>query len=107
MKIRIQLYSNSYSLLGDPFSLETECVPRAGELVEAGDFLGLPIDEITTFMVFSVVYKLTKEGFIPHVKARSWYKGLRYELLQEKGWLVPTTIDFQSYDEEDPLVSDT
>jgi hypothetical protein len=56
-----------------------------------------------SFLVESVVYRLTPHGFQPLITARDWYKGLRDELLGERGWIRPQghENDYRHYDEDD------
>jgi hypothetical protein len=98
----VQFYSKNYSLYGDRIEIETEVVPRVGELIDAHEFLQLSKDEVGDFMVLSVIYKLTPKGFVAYITARQWHKGFRWEVLQARGWLVPTETSGLSYDEDDP-----
>jgi len=100
-KAYIQFYTKTYSLYGDCKQIETDVVPRVGELIDAREFLDLAEDLVGGFMVLSVIYKLTATGFVPYITARQWHRGLRYELLQERGWLLPDDSTEFSYDEDD------
>jgi hypothetical protein len=105
-KAFIQLYSKNFSLFGDRIEIDTEIVPRVGELIDAWEHLKLSKDEVGDFMVMSVIYKLTSKGFAAYITAHQWHKGLRFELLQERGWLMPDKNTELSYDEDDPARSE-
>ncbi|MBK1829518.1 hypothetical protein JIN77_02175 [Verrucomicrobiaceae bacterium R5-34] len=98
----IQFYTKNHSLFGDRIEIHTEAVPRVGEIIDAHEFLELSNDQVSDFMVLSVIYKLTKDGFSPYITARQWHKGLRHELLESRGWLSPKDRENLTYDEDDP-----
>ena len=100
-KAFIQLSTKNGSLLGDRIEIETDIVPRVGELIDGWAYLKMDKGDVGDFMVESVIYKLTREGFAAYISARQWYKGLRHDLLKERGWLVPDDIVNMSYDEDD------
>jgi hypothetical protein len=102
VKIFIQFCSKSDSLFGDRIEIDTDFVPRVGELIDAHDFLSLPSNQVGDFIVLSVVNKLTTGGIIPYITARQWHRGFRHELLQERGWLPPEAHTNKGYDEDDP-----
>jgi hypothetical protein len=97
----VQLYTKNDVLLGDRVEITTQVVPRVGELIDADEFLELSGKQVGDFIVMSVVYKLTGNGFVPYISARQWHKGFRFELLQERGWLIPDDTAAMSYDEDD------
>jgi len=103
-KAILQFYTKSYSLYGDPIEIDTEAIPRAGELINAKEFLKIEDSEVEYFFVLSVVYKLTKSGLIPHITARQWMKAFRHDELKRRGWLEPDSTEFLSYDEDDPAI---
>ena len=73
-----------------------------GEIIDAWDYLGKPKDYQTDYIVVSVIYKLTKEGFAAYISAQQFWRGYRHELLRERGWLVPEDFNRLAYDDEDP-----
>ena len=98
-KIRVQLQTKNYAHIGDPYSFNTEYVPRVGELIDMEHVLGNSSNSI--FIVRSVVSVITEnEGLLPHLVATEWYKGLRSEVLAEYGWLPQTSETHKSYDED-------
>lgn len=101
-KAFIQFLTKNYSLFGERIEIATEIIPRVGELIDAREFLTLPKDEVGDFIVSSVIYKLTENGFVAYITARQWQKGIRSMLLQERGWLAPDGTAHFSYDEDDP-----
>ncbi len=101
-KAHIQFVSKNGALIGSLVEIDTLVVPRAGELLDAYECLNLTKDDFGEFMVLSVVYKVTVDGFVPFITAREWCKGYRHELLQQRGWLMPTDSTSISYDEDDP-----
>ncbi|MCL1137946.1 hypothetical protein [Shewanella pneumatophori] len=97
-KIRIQHFTKTNSLIGDPVFIESEYVPRVGELLDSGHLYEQELNNI--FIVTGVVHRVTSEGLMPCITAKNWYKGLRAELLEEFGWL-PQTMDTNfGYDED-------
>jgi hypothetical protein len=88
-KAIIQLYTKNFSLLAERIEIETEIVPKVGELIDALEYLELPKGQVGLFIVRSVIYKLTAEGFVAYITGHDWCKGIRAELLQERGWLPP------------------
>lgn len=100
--VRIQFVSKTSSLYGDPVVIETDYVPSVGELITTSAEPHPYNLEGGTFMVVSVTSRLTDSGFEPHLTVRQWYKGLREEVLAERGWLVaPDGVD-HVHDEDDP-----
>lgn len=101
-KIYLQLVTKNFALLGDRIEFPSTIVPRAGEIIDAAELLGPSWrEEVTDFIVESVIYKATKGGFAAFITARQWHKGIRSEFLQERGWLLGGTASL-SYDEDDP-----
>jgi hypothetical protein len=100
-KIYLQLETKNFSLHGNRIEIESDIIPRVGEIIDAYEYLGGPKEEVRNYIVASVIYKLTNNGFVPYITARQWWKGYRHQLLQERGWLVPEN-DITSYDEDDP-----
>lgn len=96
----IQLLAKNFSLL-PRIEIETAIVPRVGELIDARTYLKIPEGEVADFIVESVIYKLSSDGFIPYITARQWHKGYRDELLKQRGWLSPESNDHRTYDEDD------
>jgi hypothetical protein len=97
--IKIQLKTKNYSHIGDPYSFNTDYVPRVGELLDMTHVLGNKMNSI--FIVRSVISVLKEnEGLVPHLVATEWYKGLRSEVLEEFGWLPQSPDTIKSYDED-------
>jgi hypothetical protein len=98
-KIRIQLKTKNYAYMGDPYSFDTDYVPRVGELIDMAHVLG--DKDNAMFIVRSVVSVITeREGLVPHLLATEWYKGLRSEVLEEYGWLPQSQDTPKAYDED-------
>lgn len=79
-KIHIQFVSKSGSLYGgDPVIIETNYIPRIGEIITTNPSAH-PYDlEGGSFMVQSVVSELTGDGLVPHITAAhhpacSWWR---------------------------------
>lgn len=89
--------------MGDRIGYKSHIIPRAGELIEAAEYLKQ--DDVAFFLVQSVIYKMEKGGFAAYITAKQWYKGIRSTFLTERGWLAPVQgnlVDGFSYDEDDP-----
>ena len=99
--IRIKLLSKSSSVMEDNLEIESNFVPRVGELIDGSTYLTKNGDQVSSFIVQSVVYELSKHGLVACVTARQWYKGYRYALLQDRGWLATTDLENIEYDEDD------
>ena len=94
--VRLKLYSKNWSQFGDkPFKVESEYVPRAGEVIEAAGLLDMPSEEVTTFIVIEVTYEYTDGTLIPLVVAHQQIlqehgnRDARLMELRENGWLYP------------------
>lgn len=101
-KAFIKLYGKNSEVFGKRVEIETGIVPRVGELIDAREYLKLPKNEVGDFIVMSVIYKLTAKGFVAYITARRWHKGIRSDLLQERGWLKPDENKNLTYDDDDP-----
>src|SRR5207253_2057393 len=101
-KIYIQLVSKNFALSGDRIEIESDIIPRVGEIIDVYEYLAIPQGQVGNYIVTSVIHKLTKNGFAAYISARQWLKGYRHELLQERGWLLPDKDTDSSYDEDDP-----
>lgn len=98
-KIVVQLKTKNHSYINEPYSFNTDYVPRIGELIDMSHILGHSSE--VNFIVRSVISVMTEnEGFVPHLVASEWYKGLRSEVLEEYGWLPQTAETHKSYDED-------
>jgi hypothetical protein len=100
---KVQFVTKNGARLGDPIFIDTHHLPRAGEIVDTTDMGGW---RHGTYIVVSVVYSLSKEGFIPLITAREWQRGLRSELLESRGWLPGGDAALIGYDEEDPAMDE-
>lgn len=100
-KIYIQLESKNFALYGDRIEIESDIIPRVGEIIDAAQYLEFRQDEVSRFMVSSLIYNLTKNGFVPYICAHQSHKGFRHKELQERGWLVPEKVEDLKYDEDD------
>ncbi|KPA53454.1 hypothetical protein VT25_06280 [Photobacterium leiognathi subsp. mandapamensis] len=96
-KVKIQFVSKNHALIGEPIVITTDYVPRVGELLDSEAVLK---ESNTTFIVTSIINKVTPSGIIPFITAQNWYKGLRAELLEQYGWLPQTEHTLKSYDED-------
>lgn len=96
-KVKIQFVTKNHTLIGEPVEIETDYVPRIGELLDSEAVLR---ESNTTFIVTSIINKVTPSGIIPFITAQNWYKGLRAELLEQYGWLPQSEHTLISYDED-------
>ncbi len=103
-KAIIQFQTKNHSLFGNSVEISTDFIPRVGELIDAGQFLEISKDEVSNFIVESVIYRLTDDGLVPHISARQWMKGYRHELLERRGWLPVKDTGMLEYDESDPAI---
>jgi hypothetical protein len=101
-KIRIELHAEDLSLDRDPIEIESDVNPHAGELIDGDVYVKKPSGASPYYIVSSVIYELTEVGFILQVTAHTWYKGVRSELLQKRGWL-PLVHDEDDGHRADPL----
>lgn len=101
-KAFVQFVSKTHSLYPSRVEVDTEVVPRAGELVRSQGLGLLPdSDPGKLFVVLSVVYDLTPDGFLPLLTAQEWSRGLRAGVLAERGWLPPDKALETVYDDDD------
>jgi hypothetical protein len=70
-KVYIQFLAKNFSLDGPCVQIESDVIPRVGELIDAHEYLQKPRDLVGTYIVQSVIYKLTERGFVPYVTAHS------------------------------------
>ncbi len=84
-KVYIRFLAKDSSLDCAPIEIESDFIPRMGEMVNAGKYLKKTRGESPHYIVESVIYELTDDGFVPHVTGRTWNTGLRAKLLQERG----------------------
>jgi len=96
--IRIEFYTKNWALLKS-IEIESQYVPKAGELIDGGPLLEMPEDEVHNFFVTKVIYETTKTGIIPVVTCRQWLQGSRQEELESRGWL-PNTTGYVIHDDE-------
>jgi hypothetical protein len=96
--IRVEFYLKNWALL-KTVEIESQYVPKAGELIDASLFLELPEDEIQNFFVTKVIYVINKEKMFPVVTCKQWCHGSRQDELRERGWL-PNTSGYTIHDDE-------
>ncbi|WP_346839924.1 hypothetical protein [Microbulbifer sp. SAOS-129_SWC] len=97
-KVRIQHFTKTGSLIGDPLFIESHYTPRVGELIDSGHLLGL--ESKSMFIITGVVHRATPDGLQPCISAKEWYKGLRTEVLEDFGWLPQSAETNLGYDED-------
>jgi|GEM_PF-3259032 len=88
--IRIEFYTKNWVLFKD-IEIESQYVPKVGELIDGGLLLDLPEDEVQNFFVTKVIYVINKEKMFPVITCRQWLNGSRQEELESRGWLPNTT----------------
>jgi hypothetical protein len=96
--IRIEFFLKNWALL-KTVEIESQYVPKVGELIDGSGLLKLPEDEIQNFFVTKVIYEITKKEIIPVVTCRQWCHGSREDELKERGWL-PNTSGNVIHDDE-------
>ena len=88
MKIRLNLNSKNWAVFeGSPFELDTESVPRVGEIVDVGTAFGLTERDVTTFIVLDLTWSNEDGTLIPTLNCHQWLDGDRKLELEESGWL--------------------
>lgn len=97
--IRIEFFGKNWPL-SKRVDIESQYVPRVGELIYAGRLVELSDDEPHNFFVTKVIYEATDTGIIPVVTCQQWYKGSRQEELESRGWLPNPGWDLIYDDEE-------
>ena len=105
-KVYIRFLAEDFSLDCAPIKIESDVIPRVDEIINAAKFLKKPHDASPYYIVESVIYEFTKNGFVPHVTGRTWNRGIRSELLQGRGWLPPGKATKLSHDEADDNLTD-
>jgi hypothetical protein len=103
-KVYLQLVTKNFALDGDKIEIESDIIPRVGEIIDAQEYCSIPKGNVSNYIVTSVIYKLTKSGFVSYISAQAWWQGFRHELLQERGWLLPNEHTHLTYDENDPAM---
>ena len=56
-KVYLQLVTKNHTLDGDRIEIDSETIPRVGEIVDAWEYLGRPKDKQTDYIVLSVIHK--------------------------------------------------
>lgn len=100
-EIEIQLLGKNGALIERSQAIDTPFVPRVGELLDAGSWLDTNKQEVSTFIVRSVIYRVGPGGMTPLITAQQWHKGIRHDLLAQRGWAPPGDSELLSYDEDD------
>ena len=103
VNIVLELLTKSGSHLPGPIHLKASYVPRVGEIIDAHQFLGMETDQVGNFIILSVVHKMTLDGFLPVISAQQWYKGLRYQVLEDYGWLTPVSEEPSTLSHDEDL----
>jgi len=92
--IRLRLYTKNWSLLSaEDYKTETEHVPRTGEVIDATQLLGMPPEEVSTFIVIEVIHEYEDGRLVPLVVAHQQIledhgnADARVMALRENGWL--------------------
>ena len=103
-KIYLQLRTKNHALRGDQIVTDSNTIPRAGELIDCHDFLKLT-DQVGTFIVQSVIYKLTGDGFVPYITARQWHiRAIGMNSFKNEAGSLGNP-SHRSYDEDDAAIS--
>jgi hypothetical protein len=100
--IRIEFWTKNCALL-KTIEIESQYVPKAGELIDGGLLLELPEDEVQNFFVTKVIYVIDKKKIMPVVTCRQWLQGSRQWELESRGWL-PNTTGNVIHDDEYPCL---
>jgi hypothetical protein len=79
-KVYIQFIAKSTPIYEDLIELESDVIPRVGEMINAEKYFKSPRGSSPYYVVQSVIYKVTDDGFAPCITARSW-------------WSLPRTIN--------------
>lgn len=91
MKIKLELHTKNGALITtEPIEIESEVVPRVGEVIDLGDRSPTNTGNVTTFFVLEINHVHEDSGLVPHLTCRQWWKGDRLLELQQLGWLPPT-----------------
>ena len=88
--IRIDFFTKNWSLIKS-VEIESQYIPKVGELIDAGILLELPKDEVHNFFVSKVIYEIDKKKIIPIITCFQWLQGHRQMELEMRGWLPNTT----------------
>ena len=88
--IRIEFYTKNCALLKS-IEIESQYVPKVGEIIDGGLLLELPEDEVQIFFVTKVIHVINKEKIFPVITCKQWLQGSRQEELESRGWLPNTT----------------
>lgn len=100
--IRIEFWTKNWALIKD-IEIESEYVPKVGELIDAGLLLDIPEGEVQNFFVTKVIYVINKEKMFPVVTCKQWLQGSRQEELESRGWL-PNKTGYTIHDDDYPLL---
>jgi hypothetical protein len=73
-KLHIQFLAKDSLEDGPSIEIESDIIPRIGEIIDAAEYLSIPSDLTPYYEVESVIYELSPSGFAaPLIKAREWY----------------------------------
>jgi len=100
--IRIEFWTKNWALLKD-IEIESQYVPKVGELIDGGLLLEIPEGEPQNFFVTKVIYVIDKKKIMPVVTCRQWLQGSRQQELELRGWLPNTRGDI-IHDDEYPCL---
>lgn len=87
----LQVLAKGGALVGDRMPLNTDFIPRVGELIQVGKALELPSRHFQHAIVVSVVYRLQSRQLVPFVTARQGYD--RQLVLEHRGWLPVSHLE--------------
>ena len=96
--IRIEFYTKNWALIKS-IEIESQYVPKVGELIDGGLLLELPEDDVQNFFVTKVIYVINKKKMFPVITCTQWLHGYRQEELECRGWL-PNTTGYTIHDDE-------
>ncbi len=95
-KISIQYLSKTGAYIGNPELVESDYVPRVGELIRNPNVANNGVDN---YFILSVINEVIDGALVPRVFASSWLKGRRDRELANFGWLQ-SDDDHREYDED-------
>ena len=84
-KLNIQLLGKNGTLIGEVITINSDYIPRAGEIIDSGFHSNLETNNF--YIITGVIHKLINNEFEAHIRAKEWYQGYRNDLLKDYGWL--------------------
>jgi len=72
-EVYIQFIAKSTSIYEDLIEIESDVIPHVGEIINADKYFKSPRGSSPYYVVQSIIYKLTDNGCVPCITARSWW----------------------------------